>query len=81
MATPTHGSQTPSSAHGTARKAASSNRHTYLHELRARLSDEPAGWGMNGLRDRRSASRSESGMELTPLAFHGKRAPANLRPA
>ena len=29
-ATPTHGSQAPSSAHGTARTAASSNRHTYL---------------------------------------------------
>ena len=36
--------------------------------LRARLSDEPDGRGTNGLRDRRSASRSESGMELTPLA-------------
>ena len=49
--------------------------------LRARLSDEPDGRGTDGLRDRHSASRAESGMELTPLAFHGKRAPANLRPA
>ena len=34
-ATPTHGNQAPSSAHGTARTAASSNRDTYLHDTPA----------------------------------------------
>ena len=35
-ASPTHGSQAPTSAHGTALTAASSNQHTYPHDTPAR---------------------------------------------